>query len=168
MELVGGIKVLLHDRGLTIRGVQRMIRESGVAAVAALSPPLDLAEMVEGDVSDDWTQDAARDAQLAKAPVAAPQAAPAQTPPLQAAAPVAPTQPSLALDLPLAPVPTSAAPAPVAQGMGETAPSPGSVAALSRLAALVADPARLSPGARARLRPALVSLRDRMRADPPR
>jgi DNA-binding transcriptional MerR regulator len=34
MELVGGIKVLLHDRGMTVRGVQRMLREEGVAAVA--------------------------------------------------------------------------------------------------------------------------------------
>ena len=40
IEFVGGIKVLLHDRGLTIRGVQRMIRENGISAVAALSPPL--------------------------------------------------------------------------------------------------------------------------------
>ncbi|MDG3040361.1 MerR family transcriptional regulator [Roseicyclus marinus] len=44
MELVGGIKVLLHDRGMTIRGVQKMIREEGVATVSALSPPIDMAE----------------------------------------------------------------------------------------------------------------------------
>ena len=50
MELVGGIKVLLHDRGLTIRGVQKMISEDGVAAVAALSPPLDSEEQDQGDV----------------------------------------------------------------------------------------------------------------------
>ncbi|MEJ6391698.1 MerR family transcriptional regulator [Gymnodinialimonas sp. 2305UL16-5] len=41
MELVGGIKVLLHDRGLTIRGVQKMISDEGVDAVMALSPPID-------------------------------------------------------------------------------------------------------------------------------
>jgi DNA-binding transcriptional MerR regulator len=58
MELVGGIKVLLHDRGLTIRGVQRMIREGGIAAVTALSPPLDLAPALAGDLAADWAADA--------------------------------------------------------------------------------------------------------------
>lgn len=41
MRLIGGIKVLLHDQGLTIRGVQKKIREEGVAEIAALSPPLE-------------------------------------------------------------------------------------------------------------------------------
>ncbi|MGI3185566.1 MerR family transcriptional regulator [Nioella aestuarii] len=41
MRLIGGIKMLLHDQGLTIRGVQKLIREEGVAHVASLSPPLD-------------------------------------------------------------------------------------------------------------------------------
>jgi DNA-binding transcriptional MerR regulator len=51
MELVGGIKVLLHDRGLTIRGVQKMIREEGVASIMALSPPIDLEdEEIVGDM----------------------------------------------------------------------------------------------------------------------
>lgn len=44
MELVGGIKVLLHDQGLTIRGVQKLIRTEGVAHVAALSPPLGISD----------------------------------------------------------------------------------------------------------------------------
>jgi len=46
MALLGGIKKLLHDDGLTIRGVQRMLREQGVKHVAAMSPPLDLPEAV--------------------------------------------------------------------------------------------------------------------------
>jgi len=41
MRLIGGIKTLLHDQGLTIRGAQKLIREEGVAHVASLSPPLD-------------------------------------------------------------------------------------------------------------------------------
>jgi len=41
MKLIGGIKVLLHDNGYTIRGAQRIIRDDGVAAVAAMSPPLE-------------------------------------------------------------------------------------------------------------------------------
>jgi DNA-binding transcriptional MerR regulator len=38
MELVGGIKVLLHDRGMTVRGVQRMLREEGVARSPSCRP----------------------------------------------------------------------------------------------------------------------------------
>ena len=44
MALVGGIKVLLHDQGLTIRGVQKMIREEGIAHIASLAPPFEEAE----------------------------------------------------------------------------------------------------------------------------
>lgn len=70
MELLGGIKVLLHDRGMTVRGVQRLLREEGVAAVSALSPPLDRAEVagerVEGIGEEDaWRQDAREEAATA-------------------------------------------------------------------------------------------------------
>lgn len=70
MELLGGIKVLLHDRGMTVRGVQRLLREEGVAAVSALSPPLDRAEtageLVEGIGEEDaWRQDAREEAATA-------------------------------------------------------------------------------------------------------
>jgi DNA-binding transcriptional MerR regulator len=41
MLLLGGIKKLLHDDGMTIRGVQKMLREQGVKHVAALSQELD-------------------------------------------------------------------------------------------------------------------------------
>lgn len=37
MELLGGIKKLLHDDGMTIKGVQKVLREQGVRHVAALS-----------------------------------------------------------------------------------------------------------------------------------
>jgi hypothetical protein len=37
MALLGGIKKLLHDDGLTIRGVQKILREQGVKHVASLS-----------------------------------------------------------------------------------------------------------------------------------
>ncbi len=42
MELLGGIKQLLHEDGLTIRGVQKLLREQGVRHVADKSQPLDL------------------------------------------------------------------------------------------------------------------------------
>lgn len=41
MALLGGIKKLLHDDGLTIRGVQKILRSEGVKHVAELSPSLD-------------------------------------------------------------------------------------------------------------------------------
>lgn len=38
VALLAGIKQLLHDDGLTIRGVQKILRERGVAHVSGLSP----------------------------------------------------------------------------------------------------------------------------------
>lgn len=62
LALLGGIKKLLHDDGMTIRGVQKILREQGVRHVAALSG---LAAAAAGDV--------------APAPEAAPPAAPPDT-----------------------------------------------------------------------------------------
>ena len=42
MQLLGGIKKLLHDDGLTIKGVQKILREEGVKYIVDLAPPLDL------------------------------------------------------------------------------------------------------------------------------
>ncbi len=52
MELLGGIRQLLHEDGMTIRGVQKLLREKGVKHVAALSPPLDVAVAAK-DVTPD-------------------------------------------------------------------------------------------------------------------
>lgn len=38
LALLGGIKKLLHDDGMTIKGVQKMLREKGVRHVAGLAP----------------------------------------------------------------------------------------------------------------------------------
>lgn len=43
VELLDGIRKLLHEDGLTIRTVQQKLREEGVRAVAALSRPADAA-----------------------------------------------------------------------------------------------------------------------------
>lgn len=40
MELLGGIKALLHDEGMTIKGVQRLLRQEGVKHVASLGMTL--------------------------------------------------------------------------------------------------------------------------------
>lgn len=58
MQLLGGIKKLLHEDGMTIKGVQKMLREQGIKQVAALSQPLDevtnvFAEEMAGDISPD-------------------------------------------------------------------------------------------------------------------
>ena len=39
MRLLGGIRVLLHEDGMTIKAVQKKLSEEGVAGVADLSPP---------------------------------------------------------------------------------------------------------------------------------
>jgi DNA-binding transcriptional MerR regulator len=41
MLLLGGIKRLLHDDGMTIKGVQEMLREQGIGHVSALSQSID-------------------------------------------------------------------------------------------------------------------------------
>lgn len=41
MQLIGGIKQLLHDDGMTIKGVQKLLREKGVKEISALSRPID-------------------------------------------------------------------------------------------------------------------------------
>jgi len=49
MQLIGGIKKLLHEDGMTIRSVQKLLREEGVRHVASFSKPLDseMGELVE-------------------------------------------------------------------------------------------------------------------------
>ena len=104
MELLGGIKKLLHEDGMTIKGAQKLLREQGVKYVATLGQ-----SMVE-------TVEAAPPPAPAPEPVAAtpaptmpaptmPKARPA--PPLQDALPFdapAPSKaPAFAIDLPLPP-----------------------------------------------------------------
>ena len=45
MQLLGGIQKLLYQDGLTIKGVQKVLREKGMAHVSALSPPVDGGEV---------------------------------------------------------------------------------------------------------------------------
>jgi len=50
MLLLGGIKALLHDEGMTIKGAQKLLREQGVRHVSDLSQPLD--EVTKGEASE--------------------------------------------------------------------------------------------------------------------
>ena len=55
MDLLGGIKQLLHEDGLTIKGTQKMLREKGVKYVATLGPSItaELAQAADAGVPDD-------------------------------------------------------------------------------------------------------------------
>jgi hypothetical protein len=93
MQLLGGIKVLLHDRGMTVRGVQRLLREEGTASVAALSPPLEPLEaspdLVEGIGEEaPWHADAAAERDRTDAGAAPRSAAPEPPPSLPGFEPV--------------------------------------------------------------------------------
>ena len=180
MELVGGIKVLLHDRGLTIRGVQKMIREEGVAAVAALSPPVDEiedgSETIDGDITTAaWVEDAVSDHEAPDADETAEAADEESAPDLPSDAPdmagsveddgAFPEPEEAEVDDARAEAPETDAEAPRSAPL--EMPGADETPALARLAALAAGSGDASPGSLARLRPALVALRDRMRSDPP-
>ena len=51
MALLGGIKKLLHDDGMTIRGVQKLLREHGVKYVASLSPHIEGVDPISAQAS---------------------------------------------------------------------------------------------------------------------
>ena len=63
MLLLGGIKKLLHDDGMTIKGAQKLLREKGNAFVADLSQPLDdlTVAVIEGTAEDVTDQVEAQD-----------------------------------------------------------------------------------------------------------
>lgn len=85
MLLLGGIKKLLHDDGLTIKGAQKLLREHGVKHVAALSQQLD----------EDLTEEAAFELDVQPEPVAEPPSTVLSFP--NRAEPPIPAPPSLAL-----------------------------------------------------------------------
>ena len=51
MLLLGGIKQLLHEDGMTIKGVQKILREKGVAHVSSFSRPLD-SELIDQEAGE--------------------------------------------------------------------------------------------------------------------
>ena len=51
MRVIGGVKTLLHDQGMTIRGVQKLFREEGIKHVSGFSAKLD-GEDGEASVED--------------------------------------------------------------------------------------------------------------------
>ena len=73
-QLVGGIKVLLHEQGMTIKGVQTLLKTEGPAHVAALSPPLDGLDDEDGTADElaAWDREladgAVEDAEIVEGP----------------------------------------------------------------------------------------------------
>ena len=47
MLIIGGIKKLLHEDGITIKGAQRIIKERGLSYISDLSRPLETVETVK-------------------------------------------------------------------------------------------------------------------------
>lgn len=53
MRIIGGVKVLLHDQGMTIRGVQKLFREEGLKHISTHAPKLyEDRDLIEGRVLD--------------------------------------------------------------------------------------------------------------------
>ena len=46
MLIIGGIKKLLHEDGITIKGTQKIIKDKGLSYISGLSRPLETAETV--------------------------------------------------------------------------------------------------------------------------
>jgi DNA-binding transcriptional MerR regulator len=121
VALLAGIRQLLHDDGLTIRGVQKILREKGVRHVAALSSAAAF-DAPGFDAPDAGAADEA------PAPVRA--AAPQPAAPQPAMRPEPPAAPSLPADLFTAPF-AEAMPAspPIPEPAPEPAPSRSPAAA---------------------------------------
>lgn len=108
VDLLAGIKRLLHDDGMTIKGAQKLLREQGVKHVGALG-----AETLDGDdVAVDVTPDqGVDDAAVETAPETLPDAVPETAPEPQGdvnitnIVPLAPANPGPALSLNLEPKP---------------------------------------------------------------
>ncbi len=77
MLLLGGIKQLLHEDGLTIKGAQKLLRENGVPYVADMSQPLDDLTIAVIEGSTAGSDDEVSDLQEAVVPDAMPEESPA-------------------------------------------------------------------------------------------
>jgi DNA-binding transcriptional MerR regulator len=195
VALLTGIKHLLHDEGLTIRGVQKMLREQGVRHVAGLSgqdvpdesasaeAALEAALAANFAPPAPLPQEAAESAQIVALETALKaRRAQAAEPEVAAASPVEPAMLTAApvaapiAELAVAPAPIAAPEAP-SEAARKPAPAPAEELPLFARAAAPA-PQRLvdrlrqlppgsldSPAARA-LRDRLVSLQSRVAAPP--
>ena len=68
MELLGGIRKLLYEDGMTIKGAQKVLREQGLRAVAALSKPVDDDPAADARALEEAAPDAAPPVEAAQPP----------------------------------------------------------------------------------------------------
>ena len=52
MLIIGGIKKLLHEDGITIKGTQRIIKDKGLSYISDLSRPLETVETVTNEIQE--------------------------------------------------------------------------------------------------------------------
>ena len=52
MLIIGGIKKLLHEDGITIKGTQRIIKDKGLSYISDLSRPLETIETVTTEIQE--------------------------------------------------------------------------------------------------------------------
>ena len=52
MLIIGGIKKLLHEDGITIKGAQRIIKDKGISYISNLSRPLETVETVKTVITE--------------------------------------------------------------------------------------------------------------------
>jgi DNA-binding transcriptional MerR regulator len=109
IDLLSGIKLLLHDQGMTIRGVQKLLQEKGPRHVAELAPVTDSAsdDVIEADFApaeyvvlpDDLADDVAESDLPAPEPMPEAEIAPDPAPTVPSAPTAdkpAPAQPEIA------------------------------------------------------------------------
>ncbi|SIT79575.1 MerR HTH family regulatory protein [Yoonia rosea] len=97
MELLGGIKQLLHVDGLTIKGTQKLLREKGVKYVASLGPSMTAQAPADEPAPAKPVDATPAPVEATPAPVKAPPA------PVQDTLPFALDAPAFVIDLPLPP-----------------------------------------------------------------
>jgi DNA-binding transcriptional MerR regulator len=154
MELLAGIKALLHDDGMTIKGAQKLLREKGIKHVSGMGRSLDEDEGPGSAPAVDAQPATAED----RAPAAPPDAAPATAtgpgvpPPAEVTPPHVDPGHAPGPDnvLPLTSAPETADPAPAADDTDSDA-SDEPPAAAGALDGIPDDPADSDAKARPRI-----------------
>ena len=153
MDLLGGIKKLLHEDGMTIKGTQKLLRDKGVRYVASLGPSMTAPEEQSAEVARPTPAPATEPAESIAPPASAPESAPSPAPaaaerpvpPAAAPAPVRPRPEQTIMPFD-DPVPAFTLPPPLPEGLPDV---PGRL-----LGRAPRNPATLTPHA-ARILPLL-------------
>lgn len=111
VDLLRGIRFLLYDRGYTIKGVQRILKEQGVRFVQSVwradAPPVDSGR----DAEEAMARQSANVVRMREEPLPPERAAPAPVAPCPAEAPVVAAPPPASNATPVVTIPPQDAPA---------------------------------------------------------